>query len=59
MNLLDGVTTQLDMEAGAFPVSFFGQDYKDGAPAKLRDVGGALCSEVKGHGKPKDRIPFW
>ena len=31
MNLLDGVTTQLDMEAGAFPVSFFGQDYKDGA----------------------------
>ena len=31
MNLLDGVTTQLDMEAGAFPVDFFGQDYKDGA----------------------------
>ncbi|MDE0747989.1 MAG: amidohydrolase family protein [Porticoccaceae bacterium] len=31
MNLLDGVTTQLDMEAGAFPVDFFGQDYKNGA----------------------------
>ena len=31
MNLLDGVTTQLDMEAGAYPVDFFGQDYKDGA----------------------------
>ena len=31
MNLLDGVTTQLDMEAGAFPVDFFGQDYKGGA----------------------------
>ena len=31
MNLLDGVTTQLDMEAGAFPVDFFGQSYQDGA----------------------------
>ena len=31
MNLLDGVTTQLDMEAGSFPVDFFGQSYKGGA----------------------------
>jgi formylmethanofuran dehydrogenase subunit A len=30
MNLLDGVTTQRNMEAGAFPVDFFGQSYRNG-----------------------------
>jgi N-acyl-D-aspartate/D-glutamate deacylase len=31
MNLLDGITTQLDLEAGAFPVSFYGEHYRGGA----------------------------
>lgn len=31
MNLLDGVTTQLDLEAGAFPISFYGEHYRGGA----------------------------
>lgn len=31
MNLLDGVTTQLDLEAGAFPISFYGEHYQGGA----------------------------
>ncbi|MBN7797160.1 amidohydrolase family protein [Parahaliea mediterranea] len=30
-NLLDGVTTQLDLEAGAFPISFYGEHYAGGA----------------------------
>ena len=31
MNLLDGVTTQLDLEAGAFPINFYGEHYQGGA----------------------------
>ena len=31
LNLLDGVTTQLDLEAGAFPISFYGEHYQGGA----------------------------
>jgi N-acyl-D-aspartate/D-glutamate deacylase len=31
MNLLDGVTTQLDLEAGAFPISFYGEHFTGGA----------------------------
>jgi N-acyl-D-aspartate/D-glutamate deacylase len=31
MNLLDGVTTQLDLEAGAFPISAYGEHYQGGA----------------------------
>ena len=31
MNLLDGITTQLDLEAGAYPVSFYGEHYQGGA----------------------------
>ena len=30
--VLDGVTTQLDLEAGAFPVAAYGHEYTDGAP---------------------------
>jgi N-acyl-D-aspartate/D-glutamate deacylase len=29
--LLDGVTTQLDLEAGAYPVDFYGEHYQGGA----------------------------
>lgn len=31
MNLLDGVTTQMDLEAGAYPISFYGEHYQGGA----------------------------
>ena len=31
VNLLDGITTQLDLEAGSFPVSFYGEHFRDGA----------------------------
>ncbi len=31
LSLLDGITTQLDLEAGAYPVSFYGEHYKGGA----------------------------
>ncbi len=30
--VLDGVTTQLDLEAGAFPVTAYGHEFADGAP---------------------------
>ena len=30
-NLLDGVTTQLDLEAGAYPVDFYGEHFAGGA----------------------------
>jgi N-acyl-D-aspartate/D-glutamate deacylase len=31
MNLLDGVTTQLDLEAGSYPISFYGEHFQGGA----------------------------
>lgn len=31
MNLLDGVTTALDLEAGAYPISFYGEHFAGGA----------------------------
>lgn len=31
VNLLDGITTQLELEAGSFPVSFYGEHFRDGA----------------------------
>lgn len=31
MNLLDGVTTQLELEAGSYPISFYGEHYAGGA----------------------------
>jgi hypothetical protein len=31
LGLLDGITTQLDLEAGAFPVDFYGEHYVGGA----------------------------
>ncbi len=31
VNLLDGVTTQLDLEAGSFPVTFYGEHFRAGA----------------------------
>lgn len=31
MNVLDGITTALDLEAGSFPVSFYGEHFRGGA----------------------------
>ena len=31
MNLLDGITTQLDLEAGSYPISFYGEHFQGGA----------------------------
>ena len=31
LNLLDGITTQLDLEAGSFPVTFYGEHFRAGA----------------------------
>lgn len=31
INLLDGITTQLDLEAGSFPISFYGEHFRGGA----------------------------
>ncbi|MBT4832074.1 MAG: amidohydrolase family protein [Porticoccaceae bacterium] len=31
VNLLDGITTQLDLEAGSFPVTFYGEHFRAGA----------------------------
>jgi N-acyl-D-aspartate/D-glutamate deacylase len=31
VNLLDGVTTQLDLEAGSYPISFYGEHFRNGA----------------------------
>ena len=31
INLLDGITTQLDLEAGSFPISFYGEHFRSGA----------------------------
>lgn len=31
LNVLDGVTTQLDLEAGAYPISFYGEHFSGGA----------------------------
>ena len=31
VNLLNGITTQLDLEAGSFPISFYGEHFRGGA----------------------------
>lgn len=31
LNLLDGITTQLDLEAGSFPVDYYGESFRGGA----------------------------
>lgn len=31
LNLLDGITTQLDLEAGSYPVDYYGENYRGGA----------------------------
>ena len=47
MNLLDGVTTQLDLEAGAFPVSFYGEHYHGGAQLNYGASVGHFAIRIK------------
>lgn len=47
MNLLDGVTTQLDLEAGAFPISFYGEHYRGGAQLNYGSSVGHFAIRMK------------
>ncbi|MGI9284733.1 MAG: amidohydrolase family protein [Pseudomonadales bacterium] len=47
MNLLDGITTQLDLEAGAFPVSFYGEHYRGGAQLNYGSSVGHFAIRIK------------
>ncbi len=47
MNLLDGVTTQLDLEAGAFPVDFYGEHFKGGAQLNYGASVGHFAIRIK------------
>ncbi|MGI9293501.1 MAG: amidohydrolase family protein, partial [Pseudomonadales bacterium] len=47
MNLLDGVTTQLDLEAGAFPISFYGDHYRGGAQLNYGSSVGHFAIRIK------------
>jgi len=47
LNLLDGVTTQLDLEAGAFPISGYGKHYDDGAQLNFGSSVGHFAIRVK------------
>lgn len=47
LNLLDGVTTQLDLEAGAFPVSFYGEHYQGGAQLNYGSSVGHFAIRIK------------
>lgn len=47
MNLLDGVTTQLDLEAGAYPISFYGEHYSGGAQLNYGSSVGHFAIRIK------------
>lgn len=47
MNLLDGVTTQLDLEAGAFPIKFYGEHYQGGAQLNYGSSVGYFAIRIK------------
>ncbi|NNC99979.1 MAG: amidohydrolase family protein [Gammaproteobacteria bacterium] len=47
MNLLDGVTTQLDLEAGSFPVDFYGEHFKGGAQLNYGSSVGHFAIRLK------------
>jgi N-acyl-D-aspartate/D-glutamate deacylase len=46
-NLLDGVTTQLDLEAGSYPISFYGEHYKAGAQLNYGSSVGHFAVRIK------------
>lgn len=47
LNLLDGVTTQLDLEAGSFPVSFYGEHFRGGAQLNYGSSVGHFAVRMK------------
>jgi N-acyl-D-aspartate/D-glutamate deacylase len=47
MNLLDGITTQLDLEAGAFPISFYGEHFQGGAQLNYGSSVGYFAIRIK------------
>ncbi len=47
MNLLDGVTTQLDLEAGSFPISFYGEHFQGGAQLNYGSSVGHFAIRMK------------
>ncbi|MFT5334487.1 MAG: hypothetical protein ACI9GB_002398 [Halioglobus sp.] len=47
MNLLDGVTTALDLEAGAFPVAFYGEHFRGGAALNYGSSVGHFAIRIK------------
>ena len=46
-NVLDGVTTQLDLEAGSFPVSFYGEHLRAGAAINYGSSVGHFAVRIK------------
>ena len=47
MNLLDGVTTALDLEAGSFPVAFYGEHFRGGAQLNYGSSVGHFAIRIK------------
>jgi N-acyl-D-aspartate/D-glutamate deacylase len=47
VNLLDGITTQLDLEAGSFPVSFYGEHFRGGAQLNYGSSVGHFAVRMK------------
>jgi len=47
MNLLDGVTTQLDLEAGAYPISAYGEHFRGGAQLHYGSSVGHFAIRIK------------
>ena len=46
-NLLDGITTQLDLEAGSFPISFYGEHFSGGAQLNYGSSVGHFAVRMK------------
>ncbi len=46
-NVLDGITTQLDLEAGSFPVSFYGEHLRAGAAINYGSSVGHFAVRIK------------
>lgn len=47
VNLLDGITTQLDLEAGSFPVRFYGEHFQGGAQINYGSSVGHFAVRMK------------
>ncbi|MGH1374312.1 MAG: amidohydrolase family protein [Cellvibrionaceae bacterium] len=47
MNVLDGITTQLDLEAGAFPIDSYGEHYQGGAQINYGSSVGHFAVRIK------------